>query len=287
MSVDTNENDRDDAQSDEFTRTEKEVEVTLYSYGSAKYSNNRQFIADLFDAPEVLETKETTSEKLIVQLSAELTDPRLNYSHDIQIDETLSPYLRTSEMKAIKEDLGDEDNNVTSEALEEDLPEWLDVRVEETVQEVHEENPETPVNDLLTEILPDNRIEDTEFTSSPLHYSPTYQRSVPDPSYGADEGETVTQRISVERTNTGVSRVKRHQSERTREDRFKDEEPDRWSVSIMVTVEASGEDEQDELTEEIVPTLHDALMGLDGAYCVRISDCSKTVTTEGECFNVL
>lgn len=77
-----------------------------------------------------------------------------------------------------------------------------------------------------------------------------------------------------------------HQSEREAADERYEDPEKRPALSVMVTL--TGTDKRVEsLSEGVVSTVMETVAGLDGVGKVRVSDCKKSVETEGDCFNAL
>lgn len=262
------------ATADDQPVTEKhEKDVVITAYADGDYDGKREFIDDVLGEEtgvDVLETEMTEDHTVELMLSV-TGDSRFG---EKEFSEKIRPFSAS-------------DKEALADALdEEELPEWLEFTNTKTEREEHPRLISEPIDAFIKEHVDTEVLDDLGYENGSFSYTRSWTKEVEDVSVDADDGDTINHDVRFNTRSTGVDerRVLVHQSDRTKENQYETED-EQWSFEIRVHLESGTGDTLDEISERLVPTMYEALFGLDQISAVRLTSCEQNVSRIGECYN--
>lgn len=279
---------------DASQRIEKEVMITAYARNG--HIDDRSFIDNAFGqwmghGEDLYRKKTTTEEDFEITISFELENPfGLGEDTTHEFSETY-----TGGFSSFK--------NGVRQALEEgaidpDEVDWIDITAEEYETSYFKYGLHRPIENMIGAVardihLPEDLGYEQRDQGSSL-YDAQWDREVPAESPDTDPGETDTLKVTISGSYEGDikrRRVLTHRSERSPENRYETpEDADKsdlpWSLTFTVSIEATSEEDMDELSEQIVTPLREMLQHNNEIGKIRLSDCEQKTIQEGECYNL-
>lgn len=272
-----------DTASDVQSTVEKDILVTAYA-GPDFYDelvSTRQFVADAFGEfvdYDPLEQEETEKTDVTVQLDVEAEDPQRGRTR------TVSPSLdvfSSRSKRVIK-------NAVEEGIIDPDEVDWIDVTVEEFVDSEYVHSKGDPLEDAVGAVLDDHELPVSGFENSDTSvWVAKWSRDVDvtGPMTRPDETETQSVRVTARASDASRRHLLAPQGERGPDERFESEDK-RWSLQVNVSIEASTEQEVSQIEQSVAPLVIDRLTDASLIEATRITDCEKTTTARGACYDV-
>lgn len=267
------------------TLLENDTVLMVYADPEEAYEDSRAFIDDLLGDHSDVDIDlldETTETEEIVEIKINFDtvvdgESDTNYTYDVGVDETVSPYS-SLEKQALRDRFGNGE-----------LPDGMELidRVNENTVHIH--NVRKPIRQVVNELIPYETFagygfnEDTGYTIGIADF----EREIPDQSIDAGPDETIKQ---ICRINVGSSSEVKptemllHKEDRSQHKSTTDER--RWGFPVTVHLEATSSEEINNLAQGVIPKLRMQLAAIDGVECVRLQKCEKSVDKEGSCHQI-
>lgn len=266
----------------EFTQTtvEQDTILTIYGAEASEYENAREFIADLFDGPDVVDVlKEESETERKVELNVHFEE-EIDTSYGtrtVTVDDTISPF-------------GDDSKTCLVNNLDvDDLPDGIEL-VDETIEDTfHPNSVRQPLKDLVPDLVNASAIIDRGF--EPEQYSLGvigWTRNIDDLSVDADPDSVIQQScyVSISSSSSIKPRdVLRHKDDRSQHKTFEEGEQ-RWSAQVTVHLEGTESDEVTGMARGLIPSLQMDLSAIDDVYDVRLKSCEKETSEVGDCYQI-
>lgn len=281
MSTETS--DYSDSDDDVQHSVEKDILVTAYLEPGldTEIGGKRDLVDRVFGDDIDVDLFEEESEE-VTDVTVSLDFEGLDPVWDKEKHVTPSMALSGKEKRVIKNAIEEGDLDA------EELPDWISVDVDTYTETEFANDVGDALSSALRPIFEDATIDVDGFEwDDPLYWIAKWRRNVDLSGPMVPEDETERQTVYVSANSHDIKRrqVLKQQDEREACDRF-ESDGKRWSLQVNVDMTASTESEIEAIEHTLAPMVVSELLDRPLIKKTRITDCEKTTTAKGACYNV-
>ena len=248
---------------------ESEKEAMVFAYSDGDYEDEREFLEAVFGDQvdfEVNETEEVTERNVELTLDFEETfDDESDLTRHIQ--ESFAPW-------------SDREKSSMARYFEDrELPEYLELTVEEETTDEHVHSERNVVEKALADVVPNDTLEGYGFEAPKWAENDIFKAR----RYVEDEnGDETEQWSKVYAKSVEPRRELQPRAERDGCDPYATDETFH-SIALQVKLTAEDCDENFMLSQQVLSPIKDALLELDAIDSVRHEECIENTRKRGGC----